>query len=469
MGFFSQITDIFRNRARSKTQEDPRKFFNSTIGILDGAGQALGKPWPFNYTAAMMQCQSWVYAAAMGNARAAAAIPLRLYVRGRRLKSGNVIHPLTQRNLTFTSRSPSLGQRAYLKGKSDHKPSTGVLGKIMAFGDDFQEVDQHPMITLLREINPYMNGFDFTVLRFLCLELTGNFYVHSVTGPVLGRPVPQTLWPMLPHLVHIVPADPNENLLVQRYMYGSGGANRQSFGPDEVGHFRYPNPRDMFYGLGKVEAAWSALHIHHAKRTADIAFFENNARPDFLMIVKPGTTEQQIDRFDAKLNKMLRGTHRASRFLTVTGDISAQPMQFPPADIGEPSQILEEISAVFGYPMTKLRADHPNRANAEAADTAWMKDTILPMLRQDEERLNEWLLPMFPQELRDNACLAYDDPVPRNRQQARADRQNLFRVAALSPNEARADAGLGPVEGGDEPLAPAALVPLSRLGMSETD
>src|SRR5690606_39857292 len=118
------------------------------------------------------------------------------------------------------------------------------------------------------------------------------------------------------------------------------------------------------------------------------ALFDNQARPDYLLVMENGQ-QDQVDRISERVNSMLRGVRNAGRFLALTGKVTAQPLSWPPKDLGTDESTLEALAGVFGYPITKLKANDPNRANAETGDAGWMKDTILPMLRQDEEALNQ--------------------------------------------------------------------------------
>jgi HK97 family phage portal protein len=443
-----------------KAQTDNTGWLDGSLRLLEGSGTYGAKPWPFDYNKAVWQCQSWVYRCAFGNANAAAAQPLRLYVRKlsrSQLKARGFTRP------TMTAHPVSRRQKRYLRGDDGHGPSAYVRRKLMSFGDDFEQVDEHPAVNLLRTVNPYMNGYDMAVLRFASLELTGNAYMHPVMGKVLGREIPVSLWPMLPQWTKAIPGGPDTGALIDGYTYGQTTRQEVVFAPDEVGHFRYPNPRDLIYGLGKVEAAWSALNLQNSERVMQIALFDNHARPDYVAIAKDGTTTEQLDRFESKVKGLMRGVQKAGQFLALSGNIELKPLQFPPKELGDRPEVIEEIAGVFGYPVTKLKANDPNRANAETGDAGWMKDTILPMLRGDEEKLNEWLLPLFG--IGDDACFAYDDPVPANRTFELERSRVLLQSGQITLNEAREDSGQDKYDNplADEPMVASGSVPLSML------
>jgi hypothetical protein len=189
-----------------------------------------------------------------------------------------------------------------------------------------------------------------------------------------------------------------------------------------------------------------------SKRISDKALFDNMARPDYVLSIEgAGTDEAQ--RTDARINALHRGVRKVGRALVTTGRARVQTLQFPPKDVGEFAEILEELAGIFGYPIQKLKAAYEPKANAETADYSWMKDTILPMLRHDEETLNQggYLALFGDGALLDDAVFAYDDPVPANAESERLDTGVYVPQGVWTLNERRAEMGLPPVEGGDEP------------------
>jgi hypothetical protein len=88
------------------------------------------------------------------------------------------------------------------------------------------------------------------------------------------------------------------------------------------------------------------------------------------------------------------------------------------------------------------------------------------MLRQDEDALNEWLIPMFG--LEGEAFLAYDNPVPDDRVFDRDTRIAYVNAGILSRNDARAEIGREDVDGADELTVAAGLVPIDMLGTTQS-
>jgi HK97 family phage portal protein len=419
----SKLKAIFRRNSYTR----------SSINFLDGLGTHGAKPRPFDHDAAVHQCSNWVYAAAMLNANAVASIPLRLFVRSRK---GNKL---------FKTRPVSTQQRKHLTGENSFQcqPSQSVLRKAAEWGDQFEQVvDRHPVLDLLHMVNPHQNGFELTVLRMLYLQITGNCYLHPVMNPMLERP--SELWLMPSQWTRIIPS---KEKFVGGYSYGPNPLEQVKFEADEVIHFRLPSISDIHYGMGRLEAIWSALGLHDAKREMDIARFDNHARPDYLLVVKQGASAEALDRFEKQIDSKLRGPRNSGKFITITGDVQAMPLNLPVDLIGDADRVLEEIAAGFGVPISKLLTNNPNRANAEVADSAWLRDTILPYCRMDEEKLNEKLLPLYG--IEEEAFLAYDNPVPEDKTFQLNRRTKYVSAGIMTINEARREEGLEPIAGGD--------------------
>lgn len=400
--------------------------------VVPGYGSKGVKPRPFNYHASIRSFASWAYKATMLNANAVGRIPLRLYVKKKSI--GQKL---------YQTRPVDNHRRRHLEGAGRF-----VQQKVAEFRGEFEEINEpHPALRVLRNVNPWMNGFDLTVLRMIYLQLTGNAYTLVVNDPVLN--IPSQLWPMPSQWVSIIP---DTQRFIRGYLYGANREMEREFSPDSVIHSKRANPADLYYGMGCAQAAWTALGLHDSKRTLDQSKFDNMSRPDWLMIFKSGGKGDQLDRFEAKIQEKYRGPQKGGQFLAVGGDVSIQSLNEPIEEIGDSDRIVEEIAAAWEVPVTMLKADDPNRSSASTADTAWMRDTIQPYCLMDEEKLNEQYLPRF--DVGEDAFLAYDPAVLENREFELKRRVALVAGGIATPNEVRAEEGADPLPGGDQLFPP---------------
>lgn len=427
------------------------KYNDASIRVLDNMGPGNSSYPPFNYNVAVRSFRSWVYAASWINASAVAATPLRLYMRG---DSG--------RKSLWKTRPVHKSRRSYMlgDGAGDIRPSQTVMRKVMEMGDQMEEVtESHPIIELLQKANHVYNGFDLTLLRTLYQELTGNAYMHVIMDPQLD--VPSELWPMPSQWVQVVP---DRDRFVAGYTYGRTEVEQLHFERDEVVHFKRPNPDNLFYGMGKVEAAYGVVKANEAVHDMDLATFENHARPDYAVVVNGPHRRADLDVFEQHVTERLRGTRKSGQFLAVSGDVNFTPLNFPPKDLGGREEIVEEIAAVFGVPVSMMKANDPNLASARAGFSQWRESTILPMLRMDEDVLNQVLLPMFG--IEGDACLAYDNPVPADSAFELQQRQTAVAGGWMTLNEARLEQGLTASE---NPMADELLQAGQALGTPPPD
>ncbi len=352
---------------------------------------------PFNAERALKDSNAWAIAAATMNAQAVAAVPLRLYTN-------------QKSNRLWESRRVSKGVTARLHGEGQHPPSASVIRKAAELGGDFVEItDSHPLLELLSDANPTQSGYELAYLRTLWLEMTGNAFIHVVKR---DNGVPAELWPMYPSMVKV---HPDIHKVIGGYVYGIPGSEVEMT-PDEVLHFRIPNPLDPLWGMGKAEGAWGAIQRLNAIDTCEDSFFQNMARPDYAVVIRNAdASEEELDAFESKVKERMRGPNRAGSFLAVTGDIDFRPLSFATQNwSAQKYEAVEAIAAVFGVPVSMLKANDPNLASARAGYAQWRETTVLPLLRFDESVLNERLLPMFG--LEGEALLAYDTPVPEDKQ-----------------------------------------------------
>ena len=427
-----------------KATTDRSDFVKATFTEFSGAGILGSIPRSRTHPALFQRWSGWIYAAVMINARGIAGLPLRLY---------------TSNPDNNGSKSIDHARRAYLSGKMLDRPSKSVLMRSANGNADVEEVTSHPILDLLQQPNPLMSGYDASTLRSINLQVTGNSYLHIVEN-AFGFPA--ELWPMASSLVEIIPDSTGQ--IIAGYAYGRTN-DRVEFAFDEVAHQRIVNPLDPFYGRGWVDAALTSADILDAMDEYELALFDNHARPDWAILVKEQMSDQEYARLEKQIDKKLRGRKRSGRPMVFEGGIDAKPLQFAPRDLAfseGANRMVEKIAAISGVPVTKLKANDPNRANAESGALDWLRGTGLPYAILDEEYLNNDIVSRF--DPTGDLFLAYDNPVPEDAAaksiQAVADIQAGIRTR----NEVRSEMGLPPVDGGDELLIAAGMIPISDAG-----
>jgi len=411
------------------------RYMAASVREVPGMGNG-AKSRPFNYESALRQFRHWAYAAAMMNATAVANVPLRLYVRNRS----------TTKKL-YGTRPVSKSVLRRLHGHGDELPSNSAYRKAVEFGGDISEVVEiHPAMQVLQTVNGFQNGYELSLLRMFDLQITGNSYLYPIYGPA---GVPSEVWRMPPQWVKIIPDKVN---FIEGYTYGAGTEMEKTFPPDEVDHFKRPNPSDLYYGMGWFEAAWQAIGLHDSKRIMDLSKFDNMARPDYILSVEGVTNQTAIDVLEDKINKTIRGVKNSGKFLAVGAKITATPLNQDIPEVGTATRVIEEISAVSGVPVAMLLSNDPNRANSATARTGWYRSTIRPYCKLDEEKLNERWIPRF--EGSEDYFLAYDLVSFEDKDAQAKALVGYVAGGVLTSNEARAEIGYDPLPNGDTVYPP---------------
>ncbi len=408
--------------------------------VLPGYGSHGAKARPFNAEMALKEFRHWAYAAAMLNANAVANVPLRLYARNR-----------STATKLFGTRALTPLAKAQMRESMYRDSSASVRRKAIEFGGDIVEVvEPHPVLEVLRTVNGWQNGYELTLLRMFDLQITGNSYMHPVYS---GANVPAEVWRMPPQWVKIIP---DKDRFIRGYLFGASTEVEKDFPADEVDHFKLPNPKDLFYGMGWFEAAWDAIGLDNSKKTMDLAKFDNMARPDYIISVKGGkANDKAVDVLEKKINDTIKGSKNSGKFLAVGAELDLKQLNETVTEVGTPTRVIEEISAASRVPVAMLLSNDPNRANSVTARVGWYRDTIRPYCRLDEEKLNERWVPRF--EGSEDYFVAYDMVSFEDKEALAKQLTGYVAGGILTPNEARAEIDYPRMDGGDDLYPPSGV------------
>ena len=158
------------------------------------------------------------------NASVCASNPPRLYVR-------------TQTNQA----RPKCLTKSLSAATEKRLRSTPHLAVHTKSAERLEEVTEHPLLDLLAQVNPVHNQFDLWELTTLYQEVHGAAYWLLDIG-ALGTP--QQIW-ILPSQNVTALREPQSRNVVDYYLYRTG-AQEQRFRPDQIIHFRYPDPRSLY-------------------------------------------------------------------------------------------------------------------------------------------------------------------------------------------------------------------------------
>lgn len=344
------------------------------------------------------------------------------------------------------------------------------VGYMVKSGD--QVLDKHPLSAILDRPNPLQSNSEFFNSLFGYLMLSGNAYVLRV-GPTNGAPTELHL--LRPDRITI---KGGKNYIPERYDYMINGRVERSYEVDqengfsEIKHIKLWNPLDDFYGCSPLSAAAVEIDQHNLASKHNVNLLNNGARPSGAVVFKPkddqgfsvNLTDSQRQQLMTDLNNRFAGTSNAGRPLLLEGDFDWKEMGLSPKDmdfINLKHLSATDIALCFGVPSQLVGVpDAQTYANVSEARLALYEETIIPYLTKIQSDLNEWLVPMFGEDLE----FKYDiDSIPaltERRKRIYDNVTNAVKEGIITRNEARERLGLSPMQGGDELYISANLFPL---------
>jgi HK97 family phage portal protein len=313
-----------------------------------------------------------------------------------------------------------------------------------------EEVLDHPLLTLLQKVNPVHNAFDLWELTTLYLEVHGSAYWYLNLDPLLG--VPTEIWPLPAQ--NVTPRrGPDSRNLIDYYEYRTG-ANAQRFRPEEIIHFRYPDPRNPYTGgLSPLRTCFESVSMASDYAAFRQAKFQNHAIPDALIAPDDAIGEEERDRLETQWNSTFR-RGGAGKVVVAQNDMKVQLLNHSMGDLAALADLKatkEDICNAFHVPIAFLTSQ-TNLANLQASERLHMDKAIDPRLRRRDEKLNEQLVPLYDPTGR--LFLASEDPVPVDQDAGIAQQQLDLKFGVVTINEMRGERGLPPVPWGETPWLP---------------
>ena len=348
---------------------------------------------------------------------------------------------------------------------------------LLKSGDNI--VEQHPLIDLLDRPNPLQSNSEFFNALYGYLMLSGNAYLLKV-GSEVGAP--RELHLLRPDRIEI---KEGKTHIPTQYDYKLNGQVEASYAVDqetgfsELKHIKLWNPLDDYYGCSPLSAAAVEVDQHNMASNHNISLLNNGARPSGAVVFKPrddagfavNLTDSQRQQLLTDLNQRFSGSNNAGRPMLLEGDFDWKEMGLSPKDMDFLSLkhlSATEIAMCFGVPSQLVGVpDAQTYANVAEARLALYEETIIPFLRKVESDINEWLVPLFG----DNLEFSYDvGVIPALSERRRRIYENVTQAVTagiMTRNEAREMLGYSPVDGGDDIYISATLFPLGSESAPE--
>lgn len=334
----------------------------------------------------------------------------------------------------------------------------------------YNEIESHPLLDLLDKPNPETTKNDAIYIIQSHKKLSGDaFWLKIRNGnQVVGL---RTLPPDKVSL-NLKPPTESDPTVIDSYLYQDtidGKKISVTYQPEDIIHFKKPNPGNPFRGLGAVEALADAIDLDNLTTETTKKFFQNGAITNFVLTTPNKITDEQLKRLKAEMRASYGGASNAYKAMILGGDLK-------PVDISYSNKELEFLAQLewyrdkimYGFGNTKASLgmiDDVNRASHEGSIIEWQRNTVKPDMEAIVNTLNEFLVPEFGS----NLILGFCDPVPEDRADDIEEVKALYPIGVITLNEARESVGLESVNGGDEFFTPSTGVNMPSGGEETND
>ena len=329
-----------------------------------------------------------------------------------------------------------------------------------------EEIFDSPLLDLLYKVNDYTTKFDHWWLSQDYLELVGEApWLLDRSGE---NRQPVAIYLLRPDKLTI---KFDKEKVIGKYIYDVGGGKKEEFEPEDLILIKYPSTLRPFRGSGTLEAASQTVNLDKYAEEWNTNFFFNSARTDGVLSTDKTLTKEQRETLIKMWNKQFKGLGKNSKLAVLESGLKYQQMQISQKDMDFLEQqkfSMSKILSIFRVPKTVIAvSDDVNRANAETAAYAFARWTINPKMRRIVEQLNEFLVPMFG----DDLFLDFEDPVPENVE------MKIKKYTAglndksgwMTINEVREAEGMDLIENGDEVYRAPIQTPSSTEGIEPVE
>ena len=313
-------------------------------------------------------------------------------------------------------------------------------------GDDDQALEVHEFMKFMSNPNPHDSWEEMIYMWTFHLKLTGNAY--WLKDELDGKNKPRALYPLLPHLMSIVPSRLDK---VSHYLYKVNGEEIR-FEREQIIHWKRPNPCSLYYGMGDIEPSQSLYNNFINKDRYEEAFLKHGAMPSGVLTYK-GSEEAPVDRTDmddkewGKLKDWWHaeyGGHKnAGRTAFLTGEWEYTKLGLTQSEMEtlESSKwSVEQIFINHGVPLSIAGVQKAaNFATAKIDEINFRKMEIVPLLDLFVGKLNssDVLVKLYD----DKLVLKYELSGLIDVEQKWKDIEGLVKNGGMTMNEAREHLG----------------------------
>lgn len=452
MNIRMKLANMLAKSALTKADFGDESFWTQLVGNKKISG---GIPWNA-WSSQKQEYRGTTYACIRKIAPAVAAAPLRLFI-----PASNDSRQSSKRVAVSDDRKEFLGELDFCK-------------QTMSQNEDVEEITDHPALDVFKRANGSMTRYQLFDNMMINMGLHGNEYWHPVMND--NGAIPVQIQRMPPDRMTPITKDG----IVTGYKLKRKLGDKK-FTLEEIIHFWYPNPFDMFQGYSPVSAASQRISAEVNTATFQNSTLENMGVPAGIVKVMRQMDDKKFADFKKAFGDLYKGASNAGRVGFTQGEWEIETLGQTLEEMGyiEGAKMLREfIANDFQVPLSKLTMESSNRAVAEAGNTEFQRDTILPNLTMIAEELTESMVPLFPSLEDTGAFYMFDDPVSEDMRMKIMQTRVLRTTGVSTPNEERPLYGLdehpseeaddlAPVRAEVEPKEPSEVERMAKAAIDE--
>lgn len=331
------------------------------------------------------------------------------------------------------------------------------LFKITNKQGDKQQIFVHEALDLLYRPNPFQTKEEFFQRFMINKKLAGSTFILKVRD---DRGKVQELWNLRPDYMRIIL---DKETVIKGFEFTTS-TGTVLFEPKDIIYDSYPDPLSDFGGLSPLQPAQSRIDTEEFATKYQKNFFQNNARPDFvLMSDKKIGVDQKAEMRESwdKRHKAGKSQDNVGKGAFLEGGLKYQQVSISQTEMDYIESMRftrDDILVALGVPKPVIAiTDDVNLANAETGMKIFLSETIVPEIKALTTKLNEHLI---YQEYSELYFIEFQDPVPANKTEKATIQGQRIAAGTLLINEAREEWGDEPIRGGDSLYMPIGMVPV---------
>jgi HK97 family phage portal protein len=264
------------------------------------------------------------------------------------------------------------------ENKLSSRAATAAL-QVQAIDDPMTMYEKHPMLELLGERgrpNDYQDSLEFWMNGIIDLDLAGNayFYWFSAAG---GAPTEVHL--LEPYYMQVIPGASKG---VAGYTYRYQG-HEYRLSPEQVTHFKTPNPFNRYYGMSALEALRLIISSDLSMtRWNDQFFGDDVAVPAGAFIIPNDVSDADKDRFSDEINSRHAGRRRTAVLRAAPGSVAYMAAGIAPKDMDftegrmlSRKAVYEALELPLGLMSEASTEAHARVAERQLAETIRIRHT----------------------------------------------------------------------------------------------